>query len=1005
MRFSRFVLAATVLAPLAAQAQVAPPAAPAPAAARLAATTGPASDPARDAAIEKLTAFLSKYPNSPLRPNALYQLGELLVRRADEDFAAAQRNAGAKASSGTPEKPDYAPAIARLEELVRRYPDFDRIDGAAYTLGTLYFSVQRNADAARMFEVVTSKDSSTFRPEAYFRLGDAEFEMAAALRGDARRAMFAKAATAYEKATTSAPKGGDIYFLSLYKLGWSYYNQATKNTQAEYTRAVDVFGRLIAEYDKLSPEAQSRLGLRGEALEYMAVAFTQVGGAQAAQQYFASNQGSEFRLPVLKRVAESLREQGEFPRAIEAYRAVIAQAPTDSSALGLQRAIVETFRDRIIAPDSAQAARLKLVEDFGPGSAWATANPSLVPQAQTWREEALRQAGQYALAHAQQTKDRAAYASAAQLYGRYVTEFASSDSAQAVNRLYGEALFGQGEFMKAGAEYSRAAYAYKTDAKLAQEAGQNAVVAFDSALMHNKTDATTQDSLFAAVDRFVAAFPQSDVAKKALIQKGRRASEVNRWDVMATTFETYAKNYPNDAYTPQAQKLIGDALFKQGRYPEAQAQWDVAASLATSSGKRALADTISRLRTAAARGYADTLKKTGDYKRAAEEVYVAYADKNPNSAEAPKALADAIVAYLAADSIARERKDDGASRQARERAIELTSRLVKQYPSYKDRLQYQLLEARLLGDLGRRDESITALQALIRDNPGWSGRPDAMIRVAVTFDSAGRKKDAAEAYEQFAQAYPKDKRAADAQYNAAVTYAESGDTTTAIRAYSTFASRFPGDARASQAREQRVVLYKAKGDTARAMAELRSLCLRPTAENKATCAASVGESEFRQGAALFPQYQAARLVIATTKQLTKAGVDRASAKKKQLLQQMDAHFTRAIASGSSEWLSAATYYVGLGQWEYGNFLANAQLPSGLSPEAKDAAQKGASQQAEAYYNAARKSWQSLIDKATSDKISNVWVDRTQEALQGKVPATPPTNRRDAGAVTRVGGFE
>ena len=39
----------------------------------------------------------------------------------------------------------------------------------------------------------------------------------------------------------------------------------------------------------------------------------------------------------------------------------------------------------------------------------------------------------------------------------------------------------------------------------------------------SKTDRAAQDSLFSAVDRFAAAFPQTDVAKKALISKGRRA--------------------------------------------------------------------------------------------------------------------------------------------------------------------------------------------------------------------------------------------------------------------------------------------------------------------------------------------------------------------------------------------------------------------------------------------------------------------------------------------------
>src|SRR5687767_9774811 len=136
--------------------------------------------PARDSAIRRLESFLAKYPNSPLRPEALLQLGELQVQEADERFAESQR-AVARAAvdttgrSDAPARPDYSRAIRVYEELVTRYPTFGKIPAAAYTLGTLYMQNQRYADAARSFRLVTEGDSSTFKAEAFFRLGDAYF--------------------------------------------------------------------------------------------------------------------------------------------------------------------------------------------------------------------------------------------------------------------------------------------------------------------------------------------------------------------------------------------------------------------------------------------------------------------------------------------------------------------------------------------------------------------------------------------------------------------------------------------------------------------------------------------------------------------------------------------------------------------------------------------------------------------------------------------------------------
>ena len=1001
MRALRILTAALVAAPVALSAQATP--------ARWVTAVHAADDAALDSAITKLESFLAEYPTSNVRPNALLQLGELLVRRADEQFAQSQRAgaAGDSTAAGPREgqiRPNYAPAIARYEELVRRYPTFDRIDAAAYTLGTLYNAELRYADAARMFEMVTTQDSSRFRGEAFFRLGDAEFELASKERGAARKSLFAKAATAYEQATKINPPNSDIYFLALYKLGWSYYNQATQTSQEEYKQAVNVFGELVAAYDKLTPEQQSRLGLRGEAIEYMAIAFTQVGGSQAASQYFEAHGGAPYQTTVLRRVATGLRDQGDFKGAVQAFGTLLQQSPTDSSALDIQKEIVDIYQNRMIEFDSAQAARLRLVENFAPGSAWAQANPSLADSARVAREEALRESGQYLLASAQQG-NKARYSEAAQLYSRYLGEFAQSDSAQAVNNYYAAALLGQGDFAGAGAQFAKTAFDYKdTSGPIAREAGRNAIVAYDSALVHNKSDRATQDAFFSTVDRFVAQNKDSDLGKKALIQKGRRASEVERWDVLQQTFQTYAQNYPDDPYTPTAQKLVGDALYKQGQYAEAQVQWEAAQQYASSKGRRALADSISTLRTKAAATFADTLVKQGNYERAAEEVYVAYADKNPSSEKAAGALRDAIATYMLADSAARARNDADASRKARQRAIDLSNRYTSTYPNDKYRVTYQALAARLLGETGQRDQAIEALRSLISQNRSFTGRSDAMVQLAVTLDSAGKKTEAAQAYEQFAAAYPGDKRAADAQYNAAVTYAEAGDSATAAQAYATFAARFPRDSRAAQARQQRISLLQASGDSSAARAELSRLCSgNISADLKATCAAQTGDRYFRSGASVYSEYRDEQLVITSKSKLTAAGVKAASAKKQRLLKQLADAFTKAIATGDPKALAASTYYLGLAQWNYGDFLKNVQLPEGLTDAERAAATQGSAQQAEAYYTQAKNTWQALVQKADADETlkndagAAPWLERARNALNGNVDANPPTAARNRAA--------
>ena len=110
---------------------------------------------------------------------------------------------------------------------------------------------------------------------------------------------------------------------------------------------------------------------------------------------------------------------------------------------------------------------------------------------QSIREFTLRQAAQYALAQAQQGTRPAA------LRGRCSActsdTFANSRSPTARRRLntyLAEALFNTGDFVRAGTEYSRTAYGYTRDSTgaFAEQAGRNAIVAFDSALTKNPRD-------------------------------------------------------------------------------------------------------------------------------------------------------------------------------------------------------------------------------------------------------------------------------------------------------------------------------------------------------------------------------------------------------------------------------------------------------------------------------------------------------------------------------------
>jgi hypothetical protein len=185
------------------------------------------------------------------------------------------------------------------------------------------------------------------------------------------------------------------------------------------------------------------------------------------------------------------------------------------------------------APDSAQAARIVLANDFAPRTAWATAKPGLAARAAAARRDALQRSAQYALARAQ-GGDRAEYARAAELYGRLTGEFFDTPvGGRAASTTPRRSRTGR--YAEAGRAYSWAASALLTESSardtaaraLAEQAARNAVVAYDSALA--RCAVTGRTGLAVRRDRPLGRrFPTAPSAQAALVQKGARASAGGR---------------------------------------------------------------------------------------------------------------------------------------------------------------------------------------------------------------------------------------------------------------------------------------------------------------------------------------------------------------------------------------------------------------------------------------------------------------------------------------------
>lgn len=403
---------------------------------------------ALDQEISYMEKLLFKLPkNSRQRPEVLSRLTENIHQRSlltffEEsrryDIAWKKWNEGGR--RGTEPVLDQRTSrtwtnkvIQRAQQMITDYPKYPTIDTAYYQIAYAFEQLGKRKEAAGYYsQLVARFPSSKKIADAQFSLGEYYFD-----NQDYRKAL-----TSYGEVRRFP--NTPIYPWAVYKMAWAYFNlQDYRNALGQWQQVVK-----ISASSNLSQ--QGKIRLRDEALRDMVNAYAELGDIAGAEQYFAAAGTEKYFADLLLRLADLLRERGQYDQSVRVLKRFLARSPTNIRAAEIQIQIVDTANlkaDKKLLWEEVKA----LLAGMGPNSQWAQRN-----QADPAFKDLSNRIHAVALSYpkkmhslSQKDNNKYLYAQAITGYNIYLAYYGNRPEAAEVRFYLGEIQYSLGQYPEA----------------------------------------------------------------------------------------------------------------------------------------------------------------------------------------------------------------------------------------------------------------------------------------------------------------------------------------------------------------------------------------------------------------------------------------------------------------------------------------------------------------------------------------------------------------------------
>lgn len=808
----------------------------------------------RAQAVARYEDFLKLHPDDPAwTPEIMFRLAELhfetgnerLLRQEDafqKELEAYQLalEKDPKAPPPASPVPDFGPAVDLYRDTVLRFPRFHLADASLYMMGTLLYEEEAldqsrqaylalacaNAYAPPLADDSNLVDSAAFKPgdydrcepwkagsryvdEAWLRIGEAHYdldELEAALAAYAR---------------VLADPEGELYDEALIRTAWALYLMRDFSQSA---KKLDEFVRYADAHAK-DPEAGGAVGLRGDAIKYIAKVYAEDDWdgdgardrvydlARLDRDYKA--RGKEKHVPeVYAALGDLFAQQTEFAKAIEIWESTLTRWPLAAAAPQIQMRVLQAHA-MLQNKDAANKARDKLATNYLRGTKWFYANendPDVVEAALKLAEDALVATALDHHARAQALRSdgdanaaKAEYAIAAKAYEAYLERFPDTPSSYEYRYNFAESLYYSEQYLGAAEQYSNVRDS-NLDNRLQEDAAGGAVSAYEAYVEGEKTagrlalpEMPKKDGpgpfdkelaipevmakLQEAYDRFVATRPDSEQTPTMMYLAGTIAQRYNHFGEAEERFVRVIDDYCGENVAINAGTAILDAKVVQNDLKGAQAWTEKLMAKNCGEGEEAkkFAGDLKTLGNAVRFQEATLLYEAGEFEAAADR-YVALVDQAPDDPNADRALNNAAVAY---ENIGRFSS-----------ASQTYERIYSKYPDSEFADDALLRTGFNHSRFFEFDEAVGSYLKLAEDAryKDSEHREIALYNAAELLDNLQDYKKSAAMFGRFADKSSDKVKAADALFRAAQVLGKTTDQRGTIKAYELFLARYGSEA-------------------------------------------------------------------------------------------------------------------------------------------------------------------------------------------------------------------